>query len=246
MFLWCVETARRRTTAASWSPAGWALAGRGAWRTRSTDQAARDPGTGLHQPQGRLCARFRDINPRTEFDLECSHKWMQGQAKPRSFRVLPGLGAASGHGAPALLADRLHGGCVRRGGVPGFAADRFGTEAASGPRRTAPRKRRAGVAAAVHYLCGAYAAYSHAWSPYFRDQLIRGSLLIQPGRGSRFSARYRKACVRAGRAEGVANLVGRVLHINCTRPAAARPSTLRRFCRVGPPACCAGSPRAPP
>ena len=34
-----------------------------------------------------LCARFRDINPRTEFDLECSHKWMQGRAKPRSFRV---------------------------------------------------------------------------------------------------------------------------------------------------------------
>ena len=34
-----------------------------------------------------LCARFRDVNPRTEFDLERSHKWMQGRAKPRSGRV---------------------------------------------------------------------------------------------------------------------------------------------------------------
>ena len=34
-----------------------------------------------------LCARFREINPRTEFDLDRSHKWMQGRAKPRSARV---------------------------------------------------------------------------------------------------------------------------------------------------------------
>ncbi len=29
-----------------------------------------------------LCARFRAANPHTHFDLERSHKWMQGRATP--------------------------------------------------------------------------------------------------------------------------------------------------------------------
>ena len=31
-----------------------------------------------------LCARFRSVNPATEFDLERSYKWLQGRALPRS------------------------------------------------------------------------------------------------------------------------------------------------------------------
>ena len=81
-------------------------------------------------------------------------------------------------------------------------------------RRLIQSGRRPGGAAAVHYVCGTYAAYSHAWSPYFRDQLIRGSLLIEPGKGNRFVARYREI-LPSGPVEltGAAILVGRVLHL---------------------------------
>jgi hypothetical protein len=34
-----------------------------------------------------LCARFRAANPATHFDLERSHKWLQGRAVPRSATV---------------------------------------------------------------------------------------------------------------------------------------------------------------
>lgn len=160
-----------------------------------------------------LCARFREINPRTEFDLERSHKWMQGRAKPRSARVYDDWARLLGTvRTPSWLvactleafvdevcqifaADPEH--LKRRAGI----VDQRGTTA-----------RRAG--AAIHYVCGDYAAYSQAWSPYFQGQLIRGSLLIEPGKGSRFAARYRES-LPSGQVEltGAANLVGRVLHI---------------------------------
>jgi len=30
----------------------------------------------------------------------------------------------------------------------------------------------------LDHLIGAYACYSHAWSPYFEDRIIRGSLVV--------------------------------------------------------------------
>lgn len=160
-----------------------------------------------------LCARFRDFNPHTEFDLERSHKWLQGRAKPRSARVYEDWARLLGTDrAPSwLVACTLEafvdevcrifaadpGDLKRRAGI-------LGQRSGSGQRAGTP----------VHYVCGDYAAYSHAWSPYFRDQLIRGSILIEPGRGNRFAARYREV-LPSGPVEltGPANLVGRVLHL---------------------------------
>ena len=34
-----------------------------------------------------LCARFRAVNPATEFDLERSFKWLQGKSLPRSMAI---------------------------------------------------------------------------------------------------------------------------------------------------------------
>ena len=177
-----------------------------------------------------LCARFRDINPRTEFDLECSHKWMQGRAKPRSFRVYQDWARLLGtERAPSWLIA-----CTVDAFVEEvcrvFAADPLELKRRAGLDGQRLARGRAGVAAAVHYLCGAYAAYSHAWSPYFRDQLIRGSLLIQPGRGSRFSARYRES-LPSGQVElkGVASLVGRVLHIELHEAGSGAPIYITAF-----------------
>ncbi len=34
-----------------------------------------------------FCARFRAVNPGTHFDLDRSHKWLQGRALPRVERI---------------------------------------------------------------------------------------------------------------------------------------------------------------
>lgn len=51
------------------------------------------------------------------------------------------------------------------------------------------------------FLCGAFACYSHAQSPYYRGQLIRGALSVAPADGpDRFTAAYSQA-LPTGRAE---------------------------------------------
>ena len=160
-----------------------------------------------------FCARFRELNPRTEFDLERSHKWMQGRAKPRSARVYDDWARLLGTERPAswLVACTLDAFLDEVCQV--FAADPVDLKRRAGIDEQRGTLARVG-GAAIHYLCGDYVAYSHAWSPYFHEQLIRGSLQIEPGKGNRFAARYRET-LPSGQVEltGAANLVGRVLHL---------------------------------
>ncbi len=160
-----------------------------------------------------LCARFRDVNPRTEFDLERSHKWMQGRAQPRNMRVYEDWVQLLGtqHQPAWLIA------CT----VDAFVDEVCGLFAVDPQelrRRAGFDERRAGsvgAGSAVHYVCGAYAAYSLAWSPYYRNHAIRGSLLIKPGKGSnRFAAFYGES-LPSGQVDlaGTASLVGRILHM---------------------------------
>lgn len=160
-----------------------------------------------------LCARFREVNPRTEFDLERSHKWMQGRARPRSARVYEDW-------ARLLGTDRTPSWLVACS-VDAFIEEVVQIFAADPPalrRRAGIEGERVATGAdgrgTTHYVCGAYAAYSRAWSPYYPDHAIRGSLLIAPGKASRFAARYRED-LPSGPVElaGTALLVGRVLHI---------------------------------
>lgn len=191
-----------------------------------------------------LCARFRDVNPGTEFDLERSHKWMQGRAQPRSIRVYEDWARLLGtERQPAWLVA-----CTLDAFIEEvcrlFAADPLELR-----RRAGLDERSAGGAAAgaaVHYVCGAYAAYSLAWSPCYRDHAIRGSLLIEPAKASRFAARYRES-LPSGRVElaGAASLVGRILHLDCTSRAAARRSMSACSSRAVRPACSRASHPVP-
>jgi hypothetical protein len=73
----------------------------------------------------------------------------------------------------------------------------------------------ASAAGARHYLCGAYACYSHAWSPYYRGRMIRGSLRIEPARGSRLAATYSEEIAGGtARLQGAVLLVGRTIHLD--------------------------------
>jgi hypothetical protein len=176
-----------------------------------------------------LCARFPELNPRTEFDLERSHKWMQGRAKPRSARVYDEWARLLGTERPASWL----GACTLDAFLDEvcrlFAADPQDLR-----RRAALDDRRFVTGPAdgtpVHYLCGAYAAYSHAWSPYFRGQLIRGSLLVEPAKGTRFAARYRET-LPPGPVElkGVAALVGRLLHLELREAGSGMPLYISAF-----------------
>ena len=174
-----------------------------------------------------LGARFRAVNPRTAFDVERSHKWLQGRAKPRSGAVYEDWARVLGSDRPGswlaacgldAFLDEL---CAK------FAADRgelmrragLGEGDRSGPGE-----------AAVHYLCGRFAAYSHAWSPYFSGQLIRGALEILPGRGTRFRALYRES-LPAGPIElrGGLSLVGRMLHAELRESGSGTPAYLTTY-----------------
>ena len=184
-----------------------------------------------------LCARFRSVNPATEFDLERSHKWLQGRALPRSARIYDDWAKLIGIGRPpAWLAGcsvqafldevcALHEAepetLLRHAGLPGAAAG------------DGPAERSFG---GIDYLRGAYACYSHAWSPYFRGQLIRGALVIEAGRGASLQATYSEA-LPVGRVEvrGAVVLAGRSLFMHLIEPGGGLPIF---FClsMPGPPA----------
>jgi hypothetical protein len=187
-----------------------------------------------------LCARFREVNPRTEFDLERSHKWMQGRSKPRSMRVYEDWSRLLGtERQPAWLVA-----CT----VDAFIEEvcqLFAADPQELKRRAGLDELRTGgvvAGGAVHYVCGAYAAYSLAWSPYYRDHAIRGSLVVEPARGiNRFTACYREN-LPSGQVElnGAASLVGRILHLDLHEPGSGAPFFVSVFLSGRPAAMLSG------
>ena len=67
-----------------------------------------------------LCARFREANPGTIFELDRSYKWMQGRSLPRSAQVyedwakLLGTGASAAHLQSCTVDEFLDLVCARR------------------------------------------------------------------------------------------------------------------------------------
>lgn len=133
-----------------------------------------------------LAAAFRRANPRTTFDVERAHKWIQGRAKPREralyddWALVLGLGKPAGWIADCPLADFIDTICADR------AVDRAAllrrAEAFAGESRPAEHgghRAEGGVAE----LIGEYVCYSKSWSPYFPDRVIRGALVIARGGG---------------------------------------------------------------
>jgi len=138
-----------------------------------------------------LAAAFRRVNPETAFDLGRADKWLQGRAQPRQLSVYDDWSK--------LLDMGQSGAWIAQSDLPSFAAAicaRHGIDRAELERRvgaqfevSAHEDRSLGVA-----LAGTYACYSRALSPYYRGQLIRGSLSIETGPGAHgLTAMYREA-----------------------------------------------------
>lgn len=162
-----------------------------------------------------LCGRFRTANPATHFDLERSHKWMQGRALPRSAQVYddwakvlgtqrPGAWLASCT-ADAFLTEI----CTLYDADPAALRSRAEVDAAGGPAGQPRGDLPFG------YLCGTYACYSMAWSPYYRGQAIRGALLLRPGsKAHTLAVIYTEGLLgRTVLFDGEALLAGRTVHL---------------------------------
>jgi hypothetical protein len=170
-----------------------------------------------------LCARFREMNPGTTFELDRSYKWMQGRALPRSVGLYEDWAALLGTGRPLawlqsctieefleLLCDHFG---VGRGGLVAQA----GLGAAPEPEAAVPEP---GDALPGHHLAGVYACYSHAWSPYFEGKIIRGTLVIEAaGAPATLHVSYSEK-IALGRVEvrGQVTVSGRSVYVDLAQP----------------------------
>lgn len=157
-----------------------------------------------------LCARFRAVNPNTEFDLERSFKWLQGKALPRSAAVYEDWAAVLGTTRPGswLAASSVEAFADEVAAL--FSVDRMELQALSDRFLGAALVRQL----ADDGLAGTFLCYSHAWSPFHAGQLIRGTLDLQPGTRGGFQAHYQENLPSGpwtGR--GVGRRSGRVLSV---------------------------------
>jgi hypothetical protein len=137
-----------------------------------------------------LCARFRAINTDTPCDLDRLYKWLQGRASPRSAQLyndwaqVLGLGR-SGIWIAACTLSAFEIEIAARSGcdIEDLRRQALGQRSAAGGAPHAMAGKRC-------FLSGAFACYSHAFSPYFQGRLTRGALRIEPGRGSALNVSY--------------------------------------------------------
>jgi hypothetical protein len=162
-----------------------------------------------------LAAAFRRANPETAFDLVRADKWLQGRSRPRQLGVYEDWSKVLDLGRPgawiaqcdvAAFAEAI---CARHG------IDREELERRAEPQFeiSASRQvdRRVGAA-----LTGSYACYSEALSPYYRGQLIRGTLSIEAeSRSHGLTAAYTEMLPTGPfRAEGSVALTKRGLYVH--------------------------------
>ncbi len=135
-----------------------------------------------------LCARFRLVNAATHFDLERSHKWMQGKAEPRSSTIYEDWAQVLGTARPPAWISACTLSAFVEEVARLFEADPATLRRAAGPAAQDPVPT--GPAGQGHGQTGLYACYSPAWSPHFQGQLIRGGLRITQGRRREMLAIY--------------------------------------------------------
>ncbi len=182
-----------------------------------------------------LVGLFHAANPATDCSLERLHKWLQGRALPRSATVTEDLAAVLGSERDGTWMA----GCT----LEDFAAELerlFGRPAgellAAPPFAGRGSATAAPAAAAVpqvsgnRYLCGRYACYSLAWSPYATGKLVRGALALEPGRGKAIDATYSETVFnRAIVLTGSALLAERTLNLHLLEPGGELPLFFNLF-----------------
>jgi len=134
-----------------------------------------------------LAAAFRHVNPNTSFDVGRADKWLQGRAQPRELSIY--------HDWAKVLGLERSGQWIADCDFDSFLDEvcaRHGRDRADMMRQLEASAQGAARQGPGLSLAGTYVCYAHAWSPYFRGQLVRGELTIATaaGRSDRVSARY--------------------------------------------------------
>jgi hypothetical protein len=171
-----------------------------------------------------LVARFHAANKASQCDLDRLHKWLQGRALPRSAEVLQDWAKVLGskRGGDWLASCSLDDFARELATLFGRDAEHLLTSqafAGRGTRTAQPASAAEPRISGVRYLCGAYACYSAAWSPYARGKWIRSSLVIAPGRGASLLATYSEMLMgKPVRLSGTPNIARRSIHMSLTEP----------------------------
>jgi hypothetical protein len=136
-----------------------------------------------------LATIFRKANPATSFDVGRADKWLQGRAQPRQLELYDDWAKVLDIAQPGRwIADSevdvfLREICARHGRDPAAILQRL-EESGAPSSRSAPGLD----------LAGTYACYSHAWSPYFRGRIVRGTITIKAAAsGGRLDTTYVEA-----------------------------------------------------
>jgi hypothetical protein len=166
-----------------------------------------------------LVTRFHAVNRSSQCDLDRLHKWLQGRTLPRSSEVLTDWGKVLGSDrsgdwlAGCSLADFT----AELARLFGRSADALLTEqafAGRGSRTARPPAAAQPRMSGLRYLCGTYACYSLSWSPYARGKLVRGGLVLAPGRGTSLFATYSETLMgKPVRVSGEPVIARRTLHM---------------------------------
>jgi hypothetical protein len=181
-----------------------------------------------------LAAAFRRVNANTSFEIGRADKWLRGLAQPREMQVyadwakvldLDRSGQWIADCDAEVFLDEI---CLRHG------RDREtllrAVEASGG--------RGGSKSRAAPELAGTFVCYSHAWSPYFRGQLIRGELTVgAESSPNRSPVSYTEVLpTGAMKLSGVMLVANRGVHIQVSE--AAGSAQLVSFClfQASPPA----------
>jgi hypothetical protein len=161
-----------------------------------------------------LCAKFRAANARTHCELDRLHKWIQGRALPRSLLLYEDWAKVIGSGRSAtwLAACGIDDFRNELANVTGMTTGELHSREALSP--PPPAGMREGALSGPGLLCGAFACYSHAWSPSYRGRMIRSALRIEPTRRNELRAIYSEHLMgRMVYLSGAVLVAGRTLHV---------------------------------
>lgn len=130
-----------------------------------------------------LCQRFHAVNPATICVLDRLHKWLQERALPRSARFYDDWAQVVGSRRPGAWFASCSVAALSAELAMLFDADPEWLVRAEALGERAPPRHAGGGRpqrgeAAAGLLLGIYACYSYAWSPHYRGNLIRGSLVL--------------------------------------------------------------------
>lgn len=185
-----------------------------------------------------LAAQFRKINPTTSFDVDRAQKWLHGRSRPRERQIyedwakLLDLGRSGQWIADCEVETFLDSLCARHD-CDRSALERQLLNGAGGVRKAAPTDVQSGFGV---NLAGRFVSFSHAWSPYFRGQMICGELQIEVAPNqTKLVANYVQNLPNGiGRLRGPVTLSQRMLSVELWHPDSSEPFSMRLFRPTAP------------